>query len=93
MVRRNKELEQAALMLLSQEEGEVDIESIQDADARREEADIELAKQISMGIEDDRARQMATEEEELQRAIEESKKEFEGEQARIKAEEMRKEEE
>ena len=80
MVRRNKELEQEALMLLSQEEGEVDVESIQDADARREEADIELAKQISMGIEDDRARQMATEEEELQRAIEESKKEFEGEQ-------------
>ena len=36
---------------------------------------------------------MATEEEELQRAIEESQKEYEGHQARIKAEEMRKEEE
>ena len=63
MVRRNREIEQEALLLLAQEEGYADIGSIQDANAAREQAELELAKQISMGLEDERARAMLTEEE------------------------------
>jgi hypothetical protein len=92
MVKRNREIEAEVLRELAMEEGfgEADVAN---ADARVYDAELEHVKLLSMAVEDERQRRFMQEQDEIDRVIAMSHREYQAEEQKAHEDEIRKEEE